>query len=1525
MIKLKKLLAVVLTFTMVLTLMNVTAFAALSTHCPLSITVVKLQKSSTGYLGWEQVDSTSVVYDCEYGVGHSGYNHIVSLKNFYPTNFGWSAGSDWLGYCRSQTGYSQNPMGKFYTWQSVTLDFHASISGSSPYRAAEKIYLYYDAPAPAKQTLTLSYNKNANDATGSTASQSQTVNVGNSATFIVSGNGFNRTGYTFQGWAESPTGPVRYQPGSQITIFSNTTLYAVWAEDPPAPAIPMPDVSVLDLKARFIDDTGVHSTVIYSLKPLSQNYRSLEWIEGSTEATVTVHGNYWISKVVNRDMGGVSHALVGEQEKTIQLSYADGQWTAIPAIVEFHVACEVAFTLHYDKNAGNDEVTGMPQPNPIEVTEVAENHTFFLDTTATPLREGYTFKGWGASSDATAPIESIVCLANQTVTVYAIWEPVSSPDPGPEPTYDELNALIKVLVYDMTGNELHGQHMFDLKTGSYDISTPDDGRYTVTVQKAPYVEAFNNLEQAKGVGHSLVNSDPYVVVVEKDSNGVWKVFDQNSGKMKNSSTVSIGVKCPTGSSLTVTKTRTSGDNQNQAGDTITWDITIKNTSGIDASVTVKDVLSNAAGSVTLTYDNNLVSENQALTVPAGSSITVQASYTIQEGDAGKTLQNTAIVTNQNDANPDSSTAPGPKDYSATEDGSTTVPNPEPVPEAHGDVSVEKALDGDKTEFTPGESVTWTITVNNNSENDTMVNVDDLLDGVVLKKDGSEVRNPIEVKGNSSVTLTAEYTIPDDAKPGHITNTVTVTDVGPDGVPNNDPTGNPDPIDTATNDKAEVVSPDPTYQDPTVTKALNDADKVYGVGETITWTITITNPNADEIAVNVVDNLAGATLTYEGAAVSNPVKVPGDETVTLTASYTVTREDIINGRTIANSVTVTDDKGTPEDSSDDTTVPATSDSDPTLQQPVTVTYHVEGGTWSDGTTEDKTETIIPGEAPSNIPTANPNEGHSSSGSWNPDPNTAESVTEDTTFTLTFPEDTPTEPDVLFRVTVQCTTEGTEHVGQTLTRELPGTISQEGTTASASLSDQAIDSVIGLFNTQYGAHETDSVTPPNPEIELTWQDGKWVRVDEPSAYMLARSAGVPIATPKAISSDSESGPIIVVVAVSVHCTPEEPITVTKTLNGDTSTVYGVGDPISWTITITNPNVDAASVNVVDNLSGVVLTDVAGNTVSNPVEVTGNGTVTLTATYTVTREDILNGSTISNSVTVTDTRGTPEDPSDDVPYTETSDSNPTLQQPVTVTYHVEGGTWSDGTTEDKTVTIIPGETPIDIPAATPNEGFTGTGTWNIDPSIAGPVTEDTTFTLTFDPDTTGDPGTPGTPGTPGDPGTPDAPDTPDVPDIPATPDEPDIPDEPEVDIPDENPPLAENPEEPNNNPNEPTVDIPDENPPLADTPDAPEDNPSVDEPTVDIPDENPPLAENPDTPPAENPTENNPAGPEDEPPVDIPDENPPLAEDPVVIIPDENVPMDQAPQTADATNGMIWAGLLICSAFGLAVIFLKKKESN
>ena len=88
----------------------------------------------------------------------------------------------------------------------------------------------------ALNTYTVAYNANdaqyPGTATGSTSSSSHTYGTAKALT----SNGFSRAGYTFAGWATSPTGDVVYTDGQSVTNLSSTqgatvTLYAKWTEN----------------------------------------------------------------------------------------------------------------------------------------------------------------------------------------------------------------------------------------------------------------------------------------------------------------------------------------------------------------------------------------------------------------------------------------------------------------------------------------------------------------------------------------------------------------------------------------------------------------------------------------------------------------------------------------------------------------------------------------------------------------------------------------------------------------------------------------------------------------------------------------------------------------------------------------------------------------------------------------------------------------------------------------------------------------------------------------------------------------------------------------------------------------------------------------------------------------------------------------------------------------------------------------------------------------------------------------------
>lgn len=97
-----------------------------------------------------------------------------------------------------------------------------------------------------------------------------------------------------------------------------------------------------------------------------------------------------------------------------------------------------------------------------------------------------------------------------------------------------------------------------------------------------------------------------------------------------------------GSSLDISKTRTSSPVA-AVGDTIIWKISITNNSIREKTVKVSDVLSNGKNAVVM-YQGIPVPNDGEITVAAGQTVTLDASYVVQKGDVGTELYNTVTVT-----------------------------------------------------------------------------------------------------------------------------------------------------------------------------------------------------------------------------------------------------------------------------------------------------------------------------------------------------------------------------------------------------------------------------------------------------------------------------------------------------------------------------------------------------------------------------------------------------------------------------------------------------------------------------------------------------------------------------------------------------------------------------------------------------------------------------------------------------------------------------------------------------------------
>ena len=409
-----------------------------------------------------------------------------------------------------------------------------------------------------------------------------------------------------------------------------------------------------------------------------------------------------------------------------------------------------------------------------------------------------------------------------------------------------------------------------------------------------------------------------------------KVGWMNANLLRDNVSAKIDVVKPT---LELNKTAeinsvNAEDNSVQTGSKITYNITVTNTSEtVDANnVTVKDTIpegtSFAEGSIAINgaLNSELTDADLArgidVNVPAGETVAV--SFTVVVTAENGEIRNAAVV-----------------------DGKDTPETVNPVIEANKVATSKDEI------VRNGSIISYTITVTNKSNVDAITSVKDTVpEGTTLEKvttEGSNV-NGREISWNN-VTLkageTKTYTF--DVK-------VDVFDGENKIIKNVAVVGNKETPETETEAHYPVIS------------ATKSTDKnSVKVGETLTYTITLTNSGIVDGEVKVVDSSPiGTTMvnsdncvtvsnqegkTYSEEELNNGIDVivPAGDTVTVT--FTVTVNESAEG-SIKNTATI--DDGTPTD-----------EENPSVETPVIVTEktaEVNGTEAVTGTTVKKGDVI-----------------------------------------------------------------------------------------------------------------------------------------------------------------------------------------------------------------------------------------------------------------------------------------------------------------------------------------------------------------------------------------------------------------------------------------------------------------------------------------------------------------------------------------------------------------------------------------
>nr|WP_321231209.1 gliding motility-associated C-terminal domain-containing protein [uncultured Psychroserpens sp.] len=409
-----------------------------------------------------------------------------------------------------------------------------------------------------------------------------------------------------------------------------------------------------------------------------------------------------------------------------------------------------------------------------------------------------------------------------------------------------------------------------------------------------------------------------------------------------------------------------GDGVLGAGDTINYTITVENTGNVTLDgVTIIDTLTDADGNVlTLTTGPTFDSADQGSAegiLLVDETATYFATYVITQNDvdaggvsntvlaSGNSPDDTTVTDDSDDPNDTDNV--DPDNDGDPDDPTDTLINEDPIIIAEKSATITDNGDG---VLGAGDTISYTITVENtgNVTLDGVTITDTLtdLDGNVLTLTTGPTFNGADAGSLEGILLVGEtatylatYVITaSDVTAGGVSNTVlasgdspddtNVTDVSddPNDTDNVDPDNDGDPDDPTDT----LINPNALLDVVKVADVLDNGDGVIGVGDVITYTITVSNAGnltlSNVMIVDTFTNANGVSLTLDSGPTyvsSSLGSAEGDllvgETATYTATYTITQNDVDAGGVInsvvatgddtdGNSITDTSDDGDDED-------------------------------------------------------------------------------------------------------------------------------------------------------------------------------------------------------------------------------------------------------------------------------------------------------------------------------------------------------------------------------------------------------------------------------------------------------------------------------------------------------------------------------------------------------------------------------------------------------------------------------------
>ena len=284
-----------------------------------------------------------------------------------------------------------------------------SKSGSAIYQPGDSytrnsnitLYAVWEA-----NTYTITYHSNYPSGTNRTYNQTKYGGT-NVSILSISSCGFSTpSGYTFEGWATTSTGSVRYDAGDTYSTNADEDLYAVWEQT-------TYDVT---LKVNFVRNYGTYDVAL----EISGSGLTTKRISENGTATFTYNTDGSASSItvtVRETSPAPNYFYVGTSSTPTSMTSYSFTWSR-NADKTVNIYTEQRYAITYNKNAS--DATGT-----MSTTYYRYNSWPTIASNGFS-RTGYVFAGWSTTSSGSVSYQpGNTYTTNGYPTLYAVWNRLS--------------------------------------------------------------------------------------------------------------------------------------------------------------------------------------------------------------------------------------------------------------------------------------------------------------------------------------------------------------------------------------------------------------------------------------------------------------------------------------------------------------------------------------------------------------------------------------------------------------------------------------------------------------------------------------------------------------------------------------------------------------------------------------------------------------------------------------------------------------------------------------------------------------------------------------------------------------------------------------------------------------------------------------------------------------------------------------------------------------------------------------------